>query len=122
MFILGVLICYKQLYESSKLIAFGKVKALLKNTALVDSVSWLIFGPKLAAILDFQPFRDNNTIFKHLNHIHYLQKHIFGDKLCVFVWLEIDIWKILFLVFGFLVEAAILKMPQENECVPKFPC
>ena len=29
-FILGILIYYKQLYESSKLFDFGKVKALLK--------------------------------------------------------------------------------------------
>ena len=47
-----------------KTIGFGKVKALLKNSTLVDLMSRAIFGPKLATILDFEPLGDQETIFE----------------------------------------------------------
>ena len=35
---------------------------MIKNSALVDLVSRTIFVPKLAAILDFEPLDDQETI------------------------------------------------------------
>ena len=45
-FILGILIYHIQLYESSKLLVLA------------------IFGPKLAAIIDFEPLGDQETIYE----------------------------------------------------------
>ena len=43
---------------------FWQVKGIIKNNTPVDLMSRTIFGPKLAAILDFEPLDDQETIFE----------------------------------------------------------
>ena len=45
-------------------------------------MSRTIFGPKLAATLDFEALGDQETIFNQLYHILHPQKHMFRDKVC----------------------------------------
>ena len=45
-------------------------------------VSRTIFGPKLAAILDFEPLGDQKTIFNQSYHIFHPQKHMYRDEVC----------------------------------------
>ena len=45
-------------------------------------MSRTILGPKLAAILDFEPLGEQETIFDQLYHIFHPQKHVFRDKVC----------------------------------------
>ena len=80
-FILGILIYHIQLYESSKLLVLAMLRHY-QNSRLVDLVSRTIFGPKLAAILDFETLGDQETIFNQLYHILHPQKHMFRDKVC----------------------------------------
>ena len=79
-----------------------------------------MFGPRLAAIFDFEPFRDirdKKTNFKYFNHICHPQQHIFGDQFCVSVIIiNWDTENHIFLFFGLSFEAVILKMPQERVC------
>ena len=42
---------------------FWQGYGIIKSSTLVDLVSRTIFGPKLAAILDFEPLGDQETIF-----------------------------------------------------------
>ena len=45
-------------------------------------VSRTIFGPKLAAILNFEHLGDQEAIFNQSYHIFHSQKHIFRDEDC----------------------------------------
>ena len=58
---------------------------IIKNSALVDLVSRTIFVPKLAAILDFEPLGDQETIFNQLYHISTL-KNICLEMKFVDLW------------------------------------
>ena len=37
-------------------------------------------------------------------------------------WLEVEVWNTPILAFRIFLVAAILKMPQVRECIPKFSC
>ena len=94
---------------------------IIKNSALVDLVSRTIFVPKLAAILDFEPLGDQETIFNQLYHIFHPQKHMFRDEVCGSV--IIKSWGmeyIPFSAFRIFFVAAILKMLQEREHITNF--
>ena len=58
---------------------------IIKNSALVDLVSRTIFVPKLAAILDFEPLGDQETILT--NYIIFLTlKNICLEMKFVDLW------------------------------------
>ena len=61
---------------------FWQSYGIIKNSTLVDLVSRTIFGPKLAAILDFEPLGDQETISNQSYHIFHPQKHMFRDEVC----------------------------------------
>ena len=54
----------------------------MKSSTLVDLVSRTIVGPKLAAILDFEPLGDQDTIFNQSYNIFHLEKHMVRDEVC----------------------------------------
>ena len=79
--------------------------------------------PKLAAILDFEPFGDQETIFNQLYHIFHPQKHMFRDEVCGSV--IIRSWGmeyIPFSAFRIFFVADILKMLKEREHITNFCC
>ena len=77
----------------------------------------------MAAILDFEPLGDQETIFNQLYHIFHPQKHMFRDEVCGSV--IIRSWgmeNIAFSDFRIFVVTAILKMLQEREHITNFSC
>ena len=64
---------------------FKQGLGIVKNSSLVNLLSRTILGAKLAAILDFDPLGDHETIFEYFHHILHPQKHIFRCKVCGFV-------------------------------------
>ena len=85
-------------------------------------MSRTIFGPKLAAILDYEPLGDQETIFNQSYHIFHPQKHMFKDEVCGYV--IIRSWGMEYPIFSFsnFFVAAILKMLQEREHITNFSC
>ena len=63
-FILGILIYHIYNYMRAQNYWFWQSLGIIKNSTLVDLMSRTIFGPKLAAILDFDPLGDQETIFE----------------------------------------------------------
>ena len=68
--------------SSAALQLLWKMGFYLLGRGPVDLVSRTIFGPKLAAILDFEPLGDQETIFNQSYHIFHPQKHMFRDEVC----------------------------------------
>ena len=98
------------------------VKNILKLTVFQFFVSRTIFEPNLSAILDFEPFGDQETIFKELYHIFHPQKHMFRDKVCGSVIIRSWGMEYPVLAFRIFFMAAILRMLQEREHITNFSC
>ena len=62
-------------------------------------MSRTIFGPKLAAILDFEPLGDQEAIINQSYHIFHSQKHMFRDEVCGSV--IIRSWDMEYPIFSF---------------------
>ena len=62
-------------------------------------MSRTIFGPKLAAILDFEPLGDQEAIFNQSYHIFHSQKHMFRYQVCGSV--IIRSWDMEYPIFSF---------------------
>ena len=60
----------------------------------------MILGPKLAAILDFEPLGEQERLFDQLYDILHPQKHMFRNKICgcVIIWS----WGMEYSIFSFL--------------------
>ena len=78
---------------------FWQGYGIIKSSTLVDLVSRTILGPKLAAILDFEPLGDQETIFNQSYHIFHPQKHMFRDGVCGSV--IIRSWSMEYPIFSF---------------------
>ena len=121
-FILGILNISNASIWEFKTIGFVKVKALLKIA------HWLIWCRERILGQNWQPswilsplvikkqFLNNFIIFCTLKN-RYLE-----IKVVYLWWLEVRMWNILFLAFRIFFVVAILKMPQERQCIPKYSC
>ena len=78
---------------------FWQGYGIIKSSTLVDLVSRTIFGPKLAAILDFEHLGDQEAIFNQSYHIFHSQKHMFRDEVCGSV--IIRSWDMEYPIFSF---------------------
>ena len=76
---------------------------------LVDLVSDMILCPKLAAILDFEHWIDEQHFLKWIYLICDPHKHIFRSKVCEIMIIRIWVRKFLFSMFRHTFHAAILK-------------
>ena len=94
---------------------FWQIYGIVKNSTRVDLMLRTIFGPKLAAILDFEPLGDLEIIFESFDHILYT-KNIYLEKKVVYLWyLEDWVWNIPFLAFHiFFVVAVFENAPGEG--------